>query len=69
VSLIGAVAGEFVAARQGLGYQINLAYANFNSPLVFASVITIAVEATILFQVLVLIEDRLLFWRPSKQRF
>jgi NitT/TauT family transport system permease protein len=69
VSLIGAVAGEFVAARQGVGYQIVLAYANFNSALVFASVITIAVLATILFQILVVVEDRVLFWRPSKQRF
>lgn len=69
IALIGAVAGEFVAARQGIGYQILLAYANFNSALVFAAVITIAVVATILFQVLVLIEDRVLHWRPSRQVF
>jgi len=69
VSLIGAVAGEFVAARQGLGYQIVLAFSNFNSALVFAAVIVIAVEATILFQLLITIEDRILYWRPSKQRF
>ncbi len=69
VALIGAVAGEFVAARSGLGFQIVLAYGNFNSALVFAAVITIALEATLLFQVLILVEDRLLFWRPSKQKF
>lgn len=69
IALIGAVAGEFVAAREGIGYQILLAYANFNSALVFAAVITIAVVATVLFQVLVLIEDRVLHWRPSKQVF
>jgi NitT/TauT family transport system permease protein len=67
IAMIGAVAGEFVAARQGLGYQIVLAFSNFNAPLVFAAVITIAVEATILFQILVFIENRLLFWRPSKE--
>jgi NitT/TauT family transport system permease protein len=69
VSLIGAVAGEFVAARSGLGFQIGLAYANFNSALVFAAVILIALEATLLFQVLLLVEERILYWRPSKQRF
>ena len=69
ISMIGAVAGEFVAARQGIGYQIVIAYSNFNSELVFASVITVAVLATVLFQVLVIIEDRVLHWRPSKQIF
>lgn len=69
ISMIGAVAGEFVAARQGIGYQIVIAYSNFNSELVFASVITIAVLATILFQLLVVVEDRVLHWRPSKQIF
>lgn len=69
ISMIGAVAGEFVAARQGIGYQIVIAYSNFNSELVFASVITVAVLATVLFQVLVIVEDRVLHWRPSKQIF
>jgi NitT/TauT family transport system permease protein len=69
VALIGAVAGEFVAARSGIGFQIVLAFSNFNSALVFAAVIVIAVEATILFQILLVIEDRILFWRPSKQKF
>ena len=67
IAMVGAVAGEFVAARSGLGFQIVLAFSNFNSPLVFAAVIVVAVEATILFQILVRIEDRVLFWRPSKQ--
>ena len=69
ISMIGAVAGEFVAARQGIGYQIVIAYSNFNSELVFASVITVAILATVLFQVLVYVEDRVLHWRPSKQIF
>jgi NitT/TauT family transport system permease protein len=69
ISMIGAVAAEFVAARQGIGYQIVIAYANFNSEFVFAAVITIAILATVLFQLLLVLEDRLLFWRPSKQIF
>jgi ABC-type nitrate/sulfonate/bicarbonate transport system permease component len=46
-----------------------LAYANFNAPFVFAAVILIAIEATILFQLLVKIESRVLYWRPSRERF
>jgi NitT/TauT family transport system permease protein len=69
IAMIGAVAGEFVAARSGLGFQIVLAFSNFNSALVFAAVILLAIEASILFQVLIFIEDRILYWRPSKQRF
>lgn len=69
IAMIGAVAGEFVAARSGLGFQIVLAFSNFNSALVFAAVILLAIEASILFQVLIVIEDRILFWRPSKQKY
>jgi NitT/TauT family transport system permease protein len=69
ISMVGAVAGEFVAARDGLGFHIVLAYANFNAPFVFAAVILIAIEATILFQLLVKIESRVLYWRPSRERF
>jgi len=69
VSLIGAVAGEFVAARAGIGYQIAISFSNFNTALVFAEVLTIAILATIQFQLLGMIEDRVLYWRPSKQKF
>jgi NitT/TauT family transport system permease protein len=69
ISMVGAVAGEFVAARDGLGFHIVLAYANFNAPFVFAAVIVIAIEATILFQILVRIENRVLYWRPSREKF
>jgi hypothetical protein len=32
-------------------------------------VITIAILATLIFQALLIFEDRILFWRPSKQIF
>jgi NitT/TauT family transport system permease protein len=69
ISMVGAVAGEFVAARTGLGFQIVLAFSNFNSALVFAAVILIAIEATILFQIFSVIENRILYWRPSREKF
>ena len=62
IAVVGAVVGEFVASRQGIGYQIILAYSNFDTGLVFAAVISIAVLATLVFEILVLVERRLLRW-------
>lgn len=64
LALIGAIVGEFVAARQGIGQQMLLAYANFNTALVFAAVILVATLAMILFQVLVVLERIALRGRP-----
>jgi NitT/TauT family transport system permease protein len=69
IAMIGAIVGEFVAARQGIGLQITIAYSNFNSQLVWAMIIVVALMSLVMFQLLVWIEDRLIFWRPSKQQF
>jgi NitT/TauT family transport system permease protein len=67
LAVIGAIVGEFVAAQVGIGYEIELAGSQFDMGLMFASVLTIAVLTTILFQLLQLIERRILRWRPSDQ--
>jgi NitT/TauT family transport system permease protein len=67
IAMIGAIVGEFVAARQGIGYQITIAYSNFNSQLVWAMIITVAILSLLMFQILIWLEDRLIFWRPSRQ--
>jgi NitT/TauT family transport system permease protein len=64
ISMIGAVIGEFVASREGIGHQIIIAYSSFDTEMVFAAVITIAVISTMLFQVLVWGEKKILKWRP-----
>lgn len=69
LAMVGAIVGEFVAAREGIGLQITIAYSNFNSELVWAMIITVAILSLLMFQVLVWLEDRLIFWRPSKQIF
>jgi NitT/TauT family transport system permease protein len=68
IAIVGAVIGEFVASQNGIGYQIILAYSSFNTELVFAAVIFIAVVSTILFEALVGLERVLLRWRPAEQR-
>lgn len=42
-SVIGAVVGEFLGASEGLGALINMARASFDTPLVFVSIITLAI--------------------------
>ena len=70
IAMIGAVTGELIApARAGIGYQMTVAQSNFNSALIWACLITIATLALIVYRVLVIVEDKLIYWRPSKQVF
>jgi NitT/TauT family transport system permease protein len=67
ISIIGAIIAEFVASKRGIGYQILVAYSHFNTGFVFAAVIVVAVSSTLLFQLLRLIERRVLSWREVSQ--
>ena len=64
-ALIGAIVGEFLGAREGMGLLIATAQGSFDSNGVFAAMIVIAVVALIAEWILMLIEDRLLTWRPE----
>jgi NitT/TauT family transport system permease protein len=63
LSVIGAVVGEFVAADRGLGFLINVARGNFDTPLMFVALLTLVVIALILYLVVVGTEVLLLKWR------
>jgi NitT/TauT family transport system permease protein len=67
IAVIGAIIGEFVAAREGIGFQIMRAYSRLDTELVFGAVITVAVISTLLFELLVWIERRVLAWRPTSE--
>jgi NitT/TauT family transport system permease protein len=62
LSVIGAVVGEFVAADRGLGFLINVARGNFDTPLMFVALLTLVVIALALYLVVVLTEALLLRW-------
>jgi NitT/TauT family transport system permease protein len=49
LSITGAVVGEFVVGFQGLGGLLNTASANFDTPLVFATLLTLALLAAALY--------------------
>jgi NitT/TauT family transport system permease protein len=66
LSVIGAVVGEFVAADEGLGFLVNLSRGLFDTPMMFVALFTLVIIALSLYGSVVLLENRLLSWRPNK---
>jgi len=64
LSVIGAVVGEFVGADRGLGFLINVARGQYDTALVFATVLTLIAMALGLYGLVLLAERRLLKWQP-----
>jgi NitT/TauT family transport system permease protein len=63
-ALVGAVVGEFLGSRQGIGLLIATAQGAFNAAGVFAAMIVLAVVALVADFLLTQLENRLLKWRP-----
>jgi NitT/TauT family transport system permease protein len=63
-ALVGAVVGEFLGSRQGIGLLISTAQGAFNAAGVFAAMIVLAVVALAAEFLLTQLENRLLKWRP-----
>jgi NitT/TauT family transport system permease protein len=64
-ALVGAVVGEFLGARKGIGLLISTAQGAFNASGVFGAMIVLAVVALIAEYLLTWVENRLLKWKPS----
>ena len=69
LSVIGAVVGEFVGAKSGLGFMVNVGRGVYDTALVFVAVITLIALAMILYGLVSLVEKRLLRWqqRPENE--
>jgi NitT/TauT family transport system permease protein len=67
LAVIGAIVGEWAGADKGLGVLINLARGSlFDFPLMFATLLTIALIAIVLYLLVVLVERLLIgSWRYS----
>ena len=61
-SFIGAVIAESIASNAGLGYLIVQAASDFNVPLAFAALITLAILGVMLYTIFVAIEKKVIFW-------
>ena len=63
LAVIGAVVGEFVSANAGLGFLVNLARNQYDTPLVIVAVLTLAFIARTLYGLVTLLENRALRWQ------
>jgi NitT/TauT family transport system permease protein len=60
LAVVGAIVGEWAGAERGLGVLINLARGSlFDIPLMFATLLTIALVGIVLYLIVILIERRL----------
>lgn len=64
-ALVGAVVGEFLGSKQGIGLLISTAQGAFNASGVFAAMIVLAVVALVADYLLTGLERRLLKWKPA----
>ncbi|WP_240035247.1 ABC transporter permease [Neobacillus notoginsengisoli] len=59
LSWVGVIVGEFLVSSKGLGYMIIYGFQVFNFTLVLLSLLVIAVFATVMYQIVALIERKL----------
>jgi NitT/TauT family transport system permease protein len=68
LALIGAVVGEFIASRRGLGNVILAAQGQFDMPTMFVGVVILTIMGTVLFFAVDVLERVALPWHASRRR-
>jgi NitT/TauT family transport system permease protein len=63
LAVIGAVVGEFISANAGLGYLINRANYDYDTPLMVVAVLTLALLARLMYGSAALLERQVMRWR------
>ena len=64
-SVIGAIVGEFAGASQGLGYVIQFASTQLDTPLIFAALVVVSVLGLAFYYVIEFTERWLVPWAPK----
>lgn len=64
-AIVGAIVGEFVGARYGIGLLINVAKGSFDAAGMYAAIVVIMVIALVAEYLMTLLESRLATWRPA----
>jgi NitT/TauT family transport system permease protein len=67
LSVIGVIVAELMWADRGLGFLINFAEGHLDTPLLFATVVTLSAMAISLYLLVVLLEKIILRWRRNIQ--
>jgi NitT/TauT family transport system permease protein len=68
LAVIGAVVGEFVSANAGLGFLVNIARNQYDTPLVIIAVLALTLIARFLYSLVSLIERIVLRWQRRALR-
>jgi NitT/TauT family transport system permease protein len=64
-AVVGAILAEWMAGKEGLGYLMTFATATYKTPLLFGAVIITALLGIAVYQIIELLERRLLSWRDQ----
>ncbi len=64
-AIIGAIVGEFVGSRYGIGLLINIAKGSFDAAGMYAAIIIVMVVALAADYLMSAVENRLAKWRPA----
>jgi NitT/TauT family transport system permease protein len=64
-AIIGAIVGEFVGSREGIGLLIQVASGSFDAAGIFAAIVLIVIIALVAQYVMTSVENALLKWRPT----
>jgi NitT/TauT family transport system permease protein len=64
-AIVGAIVGEFVGSRYGIGLLINIAKGSFDAAGMYAAIVVIMVVALAAEHAMTVIENRLAKWRPA----
>jgi NitT/TauT family transport system permease protein len=64
-SVIGAIVGEFAGANQGLGYVIQFASTQLDTPLIFAALLVVSVLGLAFYYIVEFAERILVPWAPK----
>jgi NitT/TauT family transport system permease protein len=67
LSLIGAIVGELVGARDGVGHMITAAAVTLRTTEVFSGVVILTALGVILTEVVTLVQRRVLFWHETER--
>jgi NitT/TauT family transport system permease protein len=65
LAIVGAIVGEFVGSRYGIGLLINIAKGSFDAAGMYAAIVIVMVVALAAEYLMTLVEHRLAKWRPA----
>jgi NitT/TauT family transport system permease protein len=65
LSVIGAIVGELVDAKEGLGFLLKVGDFQYDTPMVFVAVMMLVALALSLYGIVTLLEKRFLKWQQT----